>query len=221
MIYKYSLPFEYRIRKLRYKISLVFICLILIGSNLQAQQQNFFQFSQINANQIDSVEVGMQGHLKELSYKIGVSSDYFPNASTFKLAQPKVFSRPATGQFIGCQVNYFFTAPDSVVRLIDYTWDTKNDVTSLTDLLKKENDQSGSKTKYDSEFQKIAAILTDNLGKPVEGTGEFVKKQEGSSNWYERNLIWKKGEATVELNMIWAERKALGTYKIRCKVYWN
>ncbi len=205
---------------MRSTITILFTFLL---TQINGQDSTFFQFDQIHFNQIDSVEINKKSKEIFVNYSISVSADYFPNAASFDLAQPRVFDRSPMRDFIACQINYYFTKSDSIVRLISYTWDTKNSATSLEDLMKPKNDQSDKMDKYNSEYDLLAKELTKQLGAPVEGTGQIEKKQEkGYPDWFERKLLWTKGKTTIELFMIWTDGGGrLGTYKIRTLVYWN
>ncbi len=196
---------------------------IIVTVALNAQTTKFFQFEQIHFSNISNCENGLNSEEQCVSYKVSVASDYFPNASSFNLAQPNIFDRPKQGSFIPCRVNYYYTEEDSIVRLISYTRDTKNSTTNFKDLMEPIHNQSEKLDKYNSEFDQLVNDLRKELGEPVEGTGEMnIKREPGYSDWYERKYVWKKEETTVELFMLWSENGGnLSTYKIRTKVYWN
>lgn len=185
-------------------------------------QKDFFNYNQIKIDK--SINIENKHNSKEYipTYTISVSEDYFPYAKSFNLTQPKIFNRPKNSSFIPVQVEYYYSLKDSIVRLILYSWDTKNTASHLRDFLEKENDQSKRFDTYNEEFDKIVNLITKDLGKPNPNQGQIIKKQEvGYGEWYERKVIWESKKITTEVLLIWTENKGvLGTYRIRTKIYW-
>lgn len=72
---------------------------------------------------IDSTEAesyGQAATMDGVDFKI--PDDYFPKRTTFKLAQPILSTRQTRP--LRTQVNYYYSLPDSVVRLVEFTWNT-------------------------------------------------------------------------------------------------
>lgn len=72
---------------------------------------------------IDSIEsesYGQAATMDGVNFKI--PDEYFPKRSSFKLAQPILSTRQTRP--LRTQVNYYYSLPDSVVRLVEFTWDT-------------------------------------------------------------------------------------------------
>ena len=188
-------------------------------------QSNFFQFNTPLFNQILSVENNFKSGLKPISHKVYISDDYIPNGKELKnlLAQPLIFNRPDTSFIPSPEVSYYFLSIDSTVKLIEYTWDTRNSIKNLNDLTKQRNSQSNREVDYNKKFDEILSAITEPLGKPTKGKGETVEKEEeGYGKWMERRAEWHSKKVNVELFMIWTvSTKSIGTYKIRAKIYWD
>ncbi|PHS62819.1 MAG: hypothetical protein COB12_10405 [Flavobacterium sp.] len=201
---------------------ILLIILIVLFQNTFAQS-DFFHFDQIKVN--ESLEIENKHNSTEYfpKYTISISKDYFPNATDYELAQPKVYNRPENIDFIPVQVEYFYTNKDSIVRLIVYNWDTKSKASHLRDFLKQENDESERFDEYNKEYDSIAKRISKYIGEPEKNQGKIEKKnEEGYGESYSRRILWKTEKCNVELILIWAERKGiLGTYRIRTKIYWN
>ncbi|MEJ8840892.1 hypothetical protein WG954_00760 [Lacibacter sp. H375] len=74
---------------------------------------------------IDSIELANNGLRIYAPYKISVSKNYFPNADKFRLGTPLLFVRDTST--ISTAVTYFFSEPDSVIRLVEYSWNRGKD----------------------------------------------------------------------------------------------
>lgn len=94
------------------------ILFFLISAAVTAQSLNFVQ---IKAVTIDSLRQENNGKFITHDYTIGVSQDYFPNATKFKLAQPIIY-KTIQKDFV-TENSFYFSKIDSVVRLIEYQWD--------------------------------------------------------------------------------------------------
>ncbi|MFT3911472.1 MAG: hypothetical protein QM737_18760 [Ferruginibacter sp.] len=80
-----------------------------------------FQFQRISINSIDSLEKKQNAYRFEYGYPIGVSKDYFPNREKYKLGQPIVYRKQVKG--FKYETSYYFSLPDSTLRLIEYWWE--------------------------------------------------------------------------------------------------
>lgn len=199
--------------------------LIMLLPRKAFAQENFFHFDKISYQQIIPLEKSFNSIPKPISYKVSISDDYIPNGKVLKnlLAQPLVFNRPDTLFNPQPEVSYYFLSSDSTVKLIEYTWDMRNNIKNLNDLIKQGNNQSNRESGYNKKFDALLSVITKSLGKPTKGNGETVEKEEeGYGKWMERRAEWHNKKVNVELFMIWTgSAKSIGTYKIRAKIYWN
>src|SRR5689334_20346600 len=76
---------------------------------------------------IDSIEKAMQGErfISSISFRVG--KDYFPNADQFNLANPFIYFRK--WKQMNLEMNYYYSVPDSIVRLVSYSWDGSMKIT--------------------------------------------------------------------------------------------
>jgi len=94
------------------------VLFFLISAVTSAQS---FNFVQIKAVAIDSLRQKNNGNFITYDYTIGVSQDYFPNATKFKLAEPIIY-KTIQKDFV-TENSFYFSKIDSVIRLIEYQWD--------------------------------------------------------------------------------------------------
>lgn len=204
----------------------ILVCLYVLICWIEVSAQSiFFQFDKMEYKAIASIEKSFNSIPKTIAYKISISDDYIPNGKELKnlLAQPLVFNRPDTLFTPPPEVTYYFLSSDSTVKLIEYTWDTRNNIKNLNDLIGQGNNQSNREGDYNKKFDEILSSITKYLGKPTKGSGEAIEKEEeGYGKWMERRAEWHNKKVNVELFMIWTpSTKSIGTYKIRTKIYWN
>ncbi len=94
------------------------ILFFLISSIACGQSLNF---AQIKTASIDSLRRASNAKFIKYDYTIGVSEDYFPNATKFKLAQPIIIK--GSYKDFNNETSFYFSKSDSIVRLIEYQWD--------------------------------------------------------------------------------------------------
>ena len=120
---------------------------------------------------VDSIELANNGVRVYAPYKISVSKDYFPNADKFVLGTPLLFIRDTST--LSTAVTYFFSEPDSIVRLIEYSWNRgkrdKNEIEGLFNYndsnISKQLKKEGIKTlnKQDTWSQVTKIWATDSV----------------------------------------------------------
>ena len=88
-----------------------------------------------------------------------LSKDYFPDLDKYDFAQPIIYQRDTLN--LNTEISYYFTKNDSIVRLIEYSWNTnweiKNQKPFIADLYSLNNSFIAKKMKLNSkeEFQKF------------------------------------------------------------------
>ena len=91
-----------------------------------AQGQSF-NFEKITVQSIEKLQQNENAQKVTYDYPIGVSQDYFPNRRNYSLAQPIIFTKK--DKTFQRETSYYFSKPDSVVRLIEYQWDGTDSTT--------------------------------------------------------------------------------------------
>ncbi|MES2543525.1 MAG: hypothetical protein V4548_01475 [Bacteroidota bacterium] len=79
-----------------------------------------FEFNRIKFSDIKKIEEENNGIQFTKPINITLSKDYFPEIDKYEFEQPKIFVRDTLN--METTVSYFFTKKDSVVRLIEYSW---------------------------------------------------------------------------------------------------
>ncbi|OYU78860.1 MAG: hypothetical protein CFE23_16635 [Flavobacterium sp. BFFFF1] len=87
-----------------------------------------------NIRTIDSLELQQSGIRIYKPFDINLSDSYFPNSKKYKFAQPLLYLRK--NENMNTVVSYFFTEKDSIVRLVEYAWNTMKDGDSISELYK-------------------------------------------------------------------------------------
>ena len=107
------------------KVFLLLI-LILISCKVKPKLDNVninktkFELNKIKISDIEKIEIENKGIEIFKSYNISLSKEYFPEIENYKFDQPKIYVRDTLN--METTVSYFFTKKDSVVRLIEYSW---------------------------------------------------------------------------------------------------
>lgn len=109
------------------KIILYFIiCLFTIGcasTNKIYNDITTFQLKKITSKEIPQIEENQNG-IEKIT-KVNISQGYFPELNVYEFSQPKIYNRKIGN--VNTAVSYFFTAKDSVVRVISYAWNEQDD----------------------------------------------------------------------------------------------
>lgn len=79
-----------------------------------------FEFKQPRFSDIQRIEK-LNGGIKYVrNIDIRLSNSYFPDIEKYEFAQPIIYHRDTAN--LDTQISYFFTKKDSIVRLIEYSW---------------------------------------------------------------------------------------------------
>lgn len=83
-------------------------------------QSTVFEYKQPNISDIQYIEK-IHGGIKYIgNINIELSNSYFPEIEKYEFAQPIIYHRDTAN--LDTQISYFFTKKDSIVRLIEYSW---------------------------------------------------------------------------------------------------
>lgn len=188
-----------------------------------------FQFAPITIREAREIEEKQRSKEIKVDHEISVSPDYFPGASDYDFAQPLIYLRLEKNFVNDLEVEYYYTEPDKIVRLIVYTWDTKGESKKLNyDSLPEYTE--GAMEAYNKRYEELLTFIEERMGKPSEGIGKLeVKGSTAYGEWKERKAKWNTDKSVIELNMIYTNQNAsvgqhtklVPTLRIRMKVYWN
>ena len=156
-------------------------------------QKNEFLLIRPLLSSIDSIEKANNGEIFHTSFTISVSKDYFPNADKFHLANPLIFFRK--GKIFNTEMNYYFSLPDSAIRLVSYSWNGSQKLTEDLNYL----------------FETNASYFSKYFGQG----GEI--KNETHETWTQKTIIWENTIVHVKQFMVLGQ----GTYRVRVLISWK
>lgn len=170
---------------------------------------------QTKISEVIAFEKEINPNAKFLSQNVSLSKEYYPFVDKYKIANPIIVQRESL-EYLPIYAEYFFSQPDSVLRLASYDWEKDR----YGNFFEKQKiwKQEGEKLKiYNKEYDRIQKILLDQLGIP--NTIDKKEKEVSSENgtYLTRNTLWETKEVHAELNMIFAST----TYRIRLTLYWK
>lgn len=170
----------------------VSIIVTLLFSTTYAQDYDF-PIHRPLLSSIDSIEKAAKGEKFDAPFMISVSKNYFPNADKFDLANPLIFFRKDSP--FQLEMNYYYSLPDNVIRLVSYSWDGNS---KQTDHL-------------NSLFEKNAKYFTGYFGK----SGEI--KNEVHDTWTQKSLTWQNELVHIYQFMVTGQ----GTNRVRVLISWK
>lgn len=142
---------------------------------------------------VDSIEKVAKGEKFDAPFMISVSKNYFPNADKFNLANPLIFFRKDNP--FQLEMNYYYSVPDNVIRLVSYSWDCNS----------KQTDD------LNSLFEKNAKYFTGYFGK----SGEI--KNEMHDAWSQKSITWQNDLVHIYQFMVTGQ----GTNRVRVLISWK
>lgn len=197
------------------------LLVFLLFGQLTDDKSDFFLFEQKKVKDITIIEKSFKSRQRETS-KVTISDDFFPGATKYDLEFPITFDRKDNQFSPYSVVQYYYTANDSLVRLIVYDWDKTQIINNFFDLQKELKNESKRLNEYNAKYDELLKNITDKLGRPISGDGKVKEIKEGQSSYIERKSKWTSDNCTVELNMIFTtDNRTMGTFRIRAKIYWD
>jgi hypothetical protein len=152
-----------------------------------------FQLERPELKNIQLLEKKMLGKQFNYNFPITVSKDYFPGASSYRLANPMVYYRPDGKSRV--EVSYFYSVSDKIVRLIEYSFDK---AAADTVLLKQ---QFASNDSSFSVYFKTQAIVSNEI----------------QATWWQQMNTWENEKAHIRQFIVIGEN----TYRLRVLVSWK
>jgi len=140
--------------------------------------QTNFSFSRPQLGEIEWIENQNSGIRIYKPFKISVAKNYFPNADKLTLGQPLLYLRDTAS--IRTQITYFFSEPDSLMRLVEYSWDNLHGKQNVIEPL------------YESNKKQISRMfrLTGN---------ETIETHEA---WSQKTIIWQNDSIHIKQFML-------------------
>lgn len=123
-------------------------------------------FNQPKFSDIQKIENKNSGIEYTKPINISLSEDYFPEIENYEFAQPKIFRRDTTN--LDTEISYFFTKKDSIVRLIEYSWNQDEKKKSFIDNL------------YEFNKKRISKKLAQ----------DGIEKSEKVDYWWQKIVRW-------------------------------
>lgn len=174
------------------KISLLPLVVFLLPLTVEAQKETFV-FERPGICCIDTMEVGLGSRLVKRKIIISIPDGYYPSAAEYRHGQPIIYFR--TMQRLQPEVYYYFSVPDSTIRLIQYTWNG-----------------TATQSKYLSKiYEHNAAELSARM-KEV-GEQETINHD----GWVETKQTWEDANTYVKQTMI----SGSGTYRVKVLISWK
>jgi len=171
------------------------ICLLFLANLLVTSysQKNQFVLNRPPLSSIDSIENVNKGEKFEVKFSISVSKDYFPNADKFNLANPLIYFRK--GDIFTTEMNYYYSIPDNIIRLVSYSWDGNKKLSS-----------------------NLSSLFEDNatyFNKYFKTPGEM--KMEKHEGWEQKSLTWQNDIVYVHQFFVSGE----STNRVRVLISWK
>jgi hypothetical protein len=171
----------------------LFVLCVVFNAATASGQFSAFQLEKPAFKTIPAIEKKMQGRKFEYNFAITVAKNYFPGSAIYKLANPLVYYRP-DGNYRS-EVSYFYSVPDNIVRLVEYSFDMNATDTTLLKQRFEANDSA-----FSAYFKKEAAV-----------THEF------HPTWWQQMAIWENEDIHIKQFMVIGEN----TYRLRVLVSWK
>jgi hypothetical protein len=152
-----------------------------------------FQLERPEFKNIQLLEKKMLGKQFSYNFPITVSKDYFPGATTYRLANPLVYYRLNGKDRV--EVSYFYSAPDKIVRLVEYSFDK-----AAADTLSLKQQFASNDSSFSAYFKSQATISS-----------------EMHATWWQQMNTWDNEKVHIRQFIVIGEN----TYRLRVLVSWK
>jgi hypothetical protein len=174
-------------------LTFLYLMTLAMSGNAQLVDYQQYQLNRPSLQDVPGIEKKMRGKKNDYNFNITVSKNYFPGAANLKLANPLVYNRPSNKGKV--EVSYFYSQPDKVVRMIEYSFDKPATDSSLLKQFFASNDSY-----FSGLFDKPATTL------------------------HEVQDIWWQTIQTWENNLVFVKQFIVigaSTYRVRVLVSWK
>jgi hypothetical protein len=160
-------------------------------------QTTSFAYQRKSIGEIDSAETFLRSKKQTFNFKISVSPDYLPGLNTSNLANPISYQRIT--QDLSLKVQYFYSAPDSITRFVEYSWDgNKNNRKKLLKL-----------------FEENKITISGHL---ATSKGTIIKAWDSGQNmWNGRTITWENNDVFIKQFLIFGGIN----YRVRVLILWK
>jgi len=150
-----------------------------------------FDFASIDVAMADSMESKNKSKRDHFSHVAGIGPSLFPNSHGYYLESPITYND--IDSIYKLKTEYFFTEPDSSVRVIMYEWDWPSKLVSF----EKDSDYHSkgalrNSKIYQFKYEQLKSELTSLLGPPdieeINSTDTTNHYRDGSK-WIKSNVV--------------------------------
>lgn len=186
-----------------------FICL----TNLFAQEQIWV--GQTTISEVLTFETKINQNPRFLTKNVSLSKGFYPLADKYEVANPIIVQREPLG-YLPLFIEYFYTPKDSVLRLITYNWE-EDRYGNFFDKQKLWQEESKKLEIYNTEYERIKAIVVNKIGAPTAKDKGTKKKKSENTKYLSRKTVWETKDFHAQLTMTFAST----TQMIRFTIYWT
>ena len=148
------------LRKEFYISTIISLILISCATNREIfLAERFADFNKLTVPKANKIEFELGSIDKTPKHKISIGESIYPNDKKYKLETPKTYNRVENGKF-ELETEYFYTAADSIVRVVMYEW------TELRDTNKSFRRNKSNTKKFHEKYDGLKKQLTSMLGEP-------------------------------------------------------
>ena len=207
--------------------------LIIIGLLIGCSSTNSIKYADnallSNIKNAVSLETKLNSIDKTPLHLVGISTGIYPNKSNFILATPRTFVRKE--DFFEKEVSYYYSTSDSLVKVILYQWDKRDEKSFET-----KNEKEQKFKEFQRKWTTIEKSLRNELGKPTFEEIESTKFPKGvikepklnedelwdtsktpETSWTDK-LKWENGGETNAYLFMFGDNRT-GYRQIRLAVY--
>lgn len=182
-------------------------------TGLLAQERIWLKQTKIS--EVVAFEKEISPNPKFLSKEVSLSKDYYPLIDKYEVTNPVIVQREQL-EYLPVYAEYFYTPKDSILRLASYDWE-RDRYGNFFDKQKIWQEESKKFKIYDSEYERIRAVLVNELGTPVATDKEAKKRKSENTKYFTRESSWENKDFHAQLTMTFAST----TYRIRFTIYWK
>ncbi|MBY0477564.1 MAG: hypothetical protein K2Q24_07945 [Chitinophagaceae bacterium] len=177
--------------------------------------QDRIWIKQTKISEVVAFEKEISPNPKFLTKNVSLSKDYYPLIDKYEVTNPIIVQREPLG-YLPVYAEYFYTPKDSILRLVSYDWE-KDRYGNFFDKQKIWQEESTKFKVYDTEYERIRAVIVNELGAPASTDKVAKKRKSENTKYFTRESIWETKDFHAQLTMTFAST----TYRIRFTIYWK
>ncbi|QIK60686.1 hypothetical protein G7050_12930 [Dysgonomonas sp. HDW5A] len=193
-------------------IILSIICLPII----QVSGQEKLLTKQIKVAEVIDFEKNINDMVTFFDQNVSLSKDFYPLADKYVTTHKPIIAYRDALVYLPMYAEYFYTAKDSIVRLVSYNWEKDR----FGNVFKKQimwEDESRKIETYNKEYDRIKHMLFESFGNPISSDLSPQLTEGVNGKFYTRESIWETEDYYADLQMMFGGI----TYRIRFKLYWK